>query len=387
METLHPQWSGYGMTWRRDLNAIAPEQYAHGSMAGSDWLASPFKHLIDRALAGEESPSMRRRLSAGPDQRDFPVLMEFYGEGATDYIAYLFAFGDEGDRSQGTGVVYSFATDRRDGFSDDDTTLVQATLPALSLAMKAHAGYVIASGLLGTYLGEDAGRRVHAGSIMRGSVDKLRAVLWYADIRGFTAISDRAAGPVVVELLNEVFEILTASLRERGGQVLKFIGDGMLATFAFEEPDRAQTCAHALDAATEAMRNLDALNAGRAARRSPPSISLSISARCCTATSAQRTGSISPSSARRSTRSRASRLCASRSGAPSWRRRSSSQPRASVRGASSRSVGSPFAASGRRRRFLLWIWAVHESDTFMVEKILRLSSQMQTVLQRLRVSY
>jgi adenylate cyclase len=269
METLHPQWSGYGLTWQRDLNAIAPEQYAQGSMAESDWLASPFQHLIDRALAHEENPSMRRRLCAGPDQRDFPVLVEFYGEGATDYLAYLFQFGKGRDRSQGSGVVYSFATDREGGFGDDDTTLVQATLPALSLAMKAHAGQVIASGLLRTYLGEDAGRRVHAGSVMRGSVDKLHAVLWYADIRGFTPISDSAPGPVVVELLNDVFEILTASLRERGGQVLKFIGDGMLATFPFEETDQAETCRRALDAAIEAMRKLDALNAARAAQGAP----------------------------------------------------------------------------------------------------------------------
>ena len=135
--------------------------------------------------------------------------------------------------------------------------------------MKAHAGHVIASGLLGTYLGEDAGRRVHAGSIMRGSVDKLRAVLWYADIRGFTPISDSAPGSVVVELLNDVFEILTASLRQRGGQVLKFIGDGMLAIFPFEDADRAETCRRALDAAIEAMGNIDALNCARAAAGAP----------------------------------------------------------------------------------------------------------------------
>jgi adenylate cyclase len=123
--------------------------------------------------------------------------------------------------------------------------------------------------LLATYLGEDAGRRVHAGSIMRGSLDNLRAVLWYADIRGFTAVSDSAPGPVVVELLNDVFEILTAPLRERGGQVLKFIGDGMLAIFPFEEADRVETCRRALDAATEAMRNIEALNAAREARGAP----------------------------------------------------------------------------------------------------------------------
>jgi adenylate cyclase len=268
METLHPQWSGYGYTWRRDLNAIEPQQYVHGSTEDADFLGSPFNELIVRAQGGEENPSLRRRVEQD-DQRDFPILVEFFAAGATDYLAYLFEFGKGGDRSQGTGIVYSFVTDRRGGFSDDDTTLLQATLPGLSLAMKAHAGYVIASGLLGTYLGEDAGRRVHAGSILRGSVDTLRAVIWYADIRGFTTVSDSAPGPVVVELLNEVFEILTASLRVHGGQVLKFIGDGMLAVFSFEEHDRAETCRHALDAAIEAMRNIDEMNKARAAAGVP----------------------------------------------------------------------------------------------------------------------
>jgi adenylate cyclase len=269
METLHPQWNGYGYVWRRDLNAIEPEQYAHGSLEEEDWLSSPLNHLIERARDGEENPTVRRRLEEGPDQRNFPILREFFAAGATDYVAHLFAFGKDGDRSQGTGIVYSFATDRRGGFSEDDTTLLQATLPGLSLAMKSHAGHVIASGLLATYLGQDAGRRVHAGSIMRGSLDTLRAVIWYADIRGFTPLSDTAPGSVVVELLNDVFEILTASLRDRGGQVLKFIGDAMLAIFPFEDADRAKTCRRALDAAIEAMGAIDALTAARVAAGGP----------------------------------------------------------------------------------------------------------------------
>jgi adenylate cyclase len=269
METLHPQWNGYGYTWRRDLNAIAPENYPHGDQNERIWVTSPFYALMQRARAGEDTPAMRRRMETNSEERDFPVLEEFYALGATDYFAQLFVYGEKGDRSQGSGIAYSFATDRRGGFSDDDTTLVQATLPVLSLAMKAHAGHVIASGLLGTYLGEDAGRRVHAGSIMRGSVDILRAVLWYADIRGFTPISDSARGPVVVDLLNDIFEILTAALRPRGGQVLKFIGDGMLATFSFDGADSAKTCRRALDAAIEAMHALDAMNAARAAVGAP----------------------------------------------------------------------------------------------------------------------
>jgi adenylate cyclase len=265
MDTLHPQWNGYGYTWRRDLNAIEPEQYGRGSNEREAWLRSPFEHLIRRSFDGEDNPSIRCRLEMGPEQRGFPVLEEFFELGATDYVAHLFAFGEDGDRSQGSGIVYSFTSDRKGGFSDDDTTLVEATLPALSLAMKAHAGHVIASGLLGTYLGEDVGRRIHSGSIMRGSVDNLRAVLWYADIRGFTPLSDTAPGAVIVELLNDVFEILVASFRERGGQVLKFIGDAMLAIFPFEDADRSETCRRALDAAIEAMRNIEALTKARAA--------------------------------------------------------------------------------------------------------------------------
>jgi adenylate cyclase len=218
---------------------------------------------------------MRRRFEANPDPLEFPVFGTFVAAGATDYFGQLFAFGTDGDRSHGSGIVYSFVTDRIGGFSDDDETLLHATLPALSLAMKADAGHVIAAGLLGTYLGEDAGRRVHAGAVERGSVSSLRAVLWYADVRGFTPTSDAASGPVIVELLNDVFETMTAALRSRGGQVLKFIGDGMLATFSFEDAEASQTCLRALDAAKEAARELDALNGPRS-RMGAPAVAVDI---------------------------------------------------------------------------------------------------------------
>ncbi len=269
METLHPQWSGYGYTWRRDLNAMQPMQYEHEVEADPKWTNSPFFELIRRARDGEREPSMRRRLSEGQSQRDFPVLEEFFAMGATDYFCRLFIFGDKGDPSHGTGVIYSFASDRDGGFVESDLTLIDATLPALSLAMKADAGHLIASSLLGAYLGADAGRRVHAGAVQRGSVSSIHAALWYADIRGFTATSDAAPGATMVDLLNDVFESLTAPLRSRGGQVLKFIGDALLATFSLEEGGAAATCLRALDAANEAARGLDALNAARAAAGLP----------------------------------------------------------------------------------------------------------------------
>ncbi|HEX4113666.1 MAG TPA: adenylate/guanylate cyclase domain-containing protein [Stellaceae bacterium] len=264
MRTLHPQWSGYGFTWRREHTSVQEEQFERNTAGNDDptFGTTPVHHLLVRAEAGEPNPRIRRRLAAGAAERDFPVLEEFYAAGATDYFAQVFTFGD-GIASQGGGVFFSFTGDGADGFAEDDLALIQTALPALSLAVKAEASHVIASGLLSAYLGEDAGRRVHAGAVERGSVESVNAVIWYADIRGFTGIADSEPGLTVVRLLDEVFETLTAPLRRRGGQVMKFIGDAMLATLSFEAVDRAEACRRALDAVTEAMQALDTMNNGR----------------------------------------------------------------------------------------------------------------------------
>jgi adenylate cyclase len=99
--------------------------------------------------------------------------------------------------------------------------------------------------------------------VARGSVESIRAVLWYADIRGFTAIADGTPGAAVIEMLDEVFEALVAVLRPRGGQVLKFLGDGMLATFSIADATDQATSRRALDAAAEAMQAIDRLNVAR----------------------------------------------------------------------------------------------------------------------------
>ena len=240
-----------------------------------------------------KNPWLRRRLELGPEQRDFPVLAEFYAAGATDYVCLSFQFGVTGDPSHGTGVLYSFTTDRPGGFRTAEIDLLRSTLPGLSLAMKAHTGHDIASGLLRTYLGSDAGSRVHSGAVERGTVDGLRSVLWYADLRGFTRISDVSSGAAIVDMLNDTFEILTAALRSRGGHVLKFIGDALLATISFDEPDEKATCRRALDAAVEPSAKVKIRNLEREARHTcplPTLISLCTLAKCCTATLARWTG-------------------------------------------------------------------------------------------------
>jgi len=261
-QTLHPQWTGYGYIWRRELKSVREQQFARGPIS-QEWLSSPFNALIQRSLAGEKNPWLRRRLELGPEQRDFPALADFYAAGATDYVCLAFRFGEAGDPSHGTGVLYSFTTDRPGGFRAAEMDLLRSTLLGLSLAMKAHTGHDIASGLLRTYLGRDAGSRVHSGAVERGTVDGLHSVLWYADLRGFTRISDVSSGAAIVEMLNDTFETLTAALRPRGGHVLKFIGDAMLTTISFDERDEKAVCRRALDAAVEASANLKIRNLER----------------------------------------------------------------------------------------------------------------------------
>jgi adenylate cyclase len=269
LETMHPQWWGFGFTWQRGVNHIKLAQFGHEHANAPSWVGGVFHHLAGRAKAGESNPAIRRRIGKGPNERDFPALERFFAAGATDYFAELFSYPAAGDPARGLGVVYSFMTDRPAGFVEDDIAILRAALPALSLAMKADAGHVSASGLLRVYLGEDAGRRVQGGGIARGAVESLRAVLWYADIRGFTALADAMPGAALVDLLDDVFETLTAALRRHGGQVLKFIGDGMLAAFPFEEATRRRTSRRALEAAAEAMLAVDALSAAREAAGKP----------------------------------------------------------------------------------------------------------------------
>src|SRR5262249_12902187 len=227
---------------------------------------SPFSALRDRLTdaAGQGKPwAWLRRPLAGPAAKlDFPILAARAAAGATDYFAMLVGFA-AGDPSRGSGVGYSFETGRREGFAEDDLLLLQAVLPAVALAMMADAGHSIAAGLLATYLGADAGRRVHRGAVARGSLDRIEAVLWYADIRGFTALADVTPGFAVVALLDDIFETLTAPLRRRGGAVLKFLGGGMVATLPIGADGPQQSCGEALDAAVEAMGAIDHLNRAR----------------------------------------------------------------------------------------------------------------------------
>jgi adenylate cyclase len=164
--------------------------------------------------------------------------------------------------------IYSaWATDAPLGFADDEVEALTRLVPALALAVKCASLARIAGTLVETYLGRDAGRRVLSGRIARGVTDRIGAVLWFSDLRGFTRIADTAAPEQVIPLLNDYAEAVIGAVHEAGGDALKLIGDGTLAIFAAADPARA--CREALAAEVLMRKRVAALNARRAAAGLP----------------------------------------------------------------------------------------------------------------------
>ena len=152
------------------------------------------------------------------------------------------------------------------GFDDRDVEALRRLTPHLALAIKSASLARIAHTLVETYLGRDAGRQVLSGRIVRGVADRIEAVLWFSDLRGFTRIADRSDPDQVIPLLNDYADVIISAIHDAGGDVLKLIGDGILAIFT--PGDRAQACA-ALDAAAAARAGLASLNARRSAEGLP----------------------------------------------------------------------------------------------------------------------
>jgi adenylate cyclase len=225
----------------------------HGIDRQDVYLRSPIKVIHDGA------PELRRRLS-DPATRDFPVLDELAAEGATDYLIVPLRFS--GQRLN----AISIATHRPAGFSDAELARFKELMPLLALVLEAKETQRVASTLLDTYLGRDAGRRVLGGLIQRGDGITLAAALWYCDLRGFTATTEPLPRDQIIALLNDYFACMVGAVHRHGGEVLKFIGDAMLAIFPIaDDLDRDRACLAALEAAQDALADLDALNEQRRA--------------------------------------------------------------------------------------------------------------------------
>ena len=263
MRTLHPSVDALDYVWHRD-GSIEAENHTPDQRQQERWLRSPLKHMFDT-----DKVVLRRRL-AGPDaELDFPLFEQLAAEGASDYYMSIVDFDLTGSKDLETGMVSSWATDRPGGFGDDEIAVLDRLLPRLALTAKARLTRDIAENVLNTYVGPEAGRRIMRGDIRRGALDVIRAVIVYADLRGFTAMSDRIPGDRLAPMLDRYFEAMVPPITRRGGQVMKFLGDGLLATFDLEGRERDSICSEALQSAYEMVAGVAEANGARRASGLP----------------------------------------------------------------------------------------------------------------------
>jgi adenylate cyclase len=245
--TLHPQFLGSTLTWWRDTGETVQVMIAHEVADAIPYEKNP----VRRVCYGRET--LRRRRDRPADELDFDVLIELRDRGGTDYIA----FPIEGVYA--AAYMVTFVTDRPGGFTGSELTDLAYVGQRLSIITDRHNQWWITHNLLCAHLGANTGPKVLSGQIRRGTGMELTAVLWSSDLRGFTERSDRLPSERMIAILNALFEAQAAEIRGHGGEILKFIGDSLLAIFPIAETDAVAAIARA---AVAAARNAIAAVAG-----------------------------------------------------------------------------------------------------------------------------
>jgi adenylate cyclase len=244
----HPQWFGSRVLWRPDLKEAELHPIELGITETERYLNSPVSAL----QAG--SAQVRKRLKEATNDQEFPLYEELRCEGLTDYVAWPLEF------TLGVRHVVTFAADRPGGFADDELSELRDLLPALALVTEVRMKNRFARRLLETYVGPHASEQILSGHIRRGSGATITAVVMICDLRGFTTISELWPRDDVISMLNEYFEVVSAPLEKNGGEILKFIGDGLLAVFPLNSPT---ACADTLAAVLSVRQGMAALNERR----------------------------------------------------------------------------------------------------------------------------
>ncbi|MGL3111747.1 adenylate/guanylate cyclase domain-containing protein [Bradyrhizobium sp. BR 1432] len=247
IRTLHPEIFGRNFIWRQggevEIGSVDFE-----ILETPEFARSPLRIVFEQGV------EVRGRAS-DPDSKRFPFLDDMRAEGATDYIAVPVPFLD------GSIHATSWITQYPGGFSDDDIAAIRSIIAPLARVSEIISLRRTAEMLLDTYVGNRAGARILGGQIRRGHTDTMQAVIWLSDLRGFTALSDRLPAETVVAILNHYFDCQVTAIRGHGGEVLKFMGDGLLAVFPIDEyvGDAAHVCARVLEAARESRASVEQL--------------------------------------------------------------------------------------------------------------------------------
>ncbi|KAF0099225.1 MAG: putative Adenylate/Guanylate cyclase [Rhodospirillaceae bacterium] len=258
LQLVHPQLQAMGYLWRRG-GTVETIARAYGVQFTPAYIGSPLKEVR------EGGAPVRYRLDALTD-RHHEVLHEVRSGGGTDYFSLPMHV-----RRDGPMPVVAFATDHKGGFSEADIDDLTRLVDMMGAVTEMYIEESVAQTVAQTYLGRQVGERILHGMIRRGDGEEIRAVLWFSDLRDFTGLNERLPPDQVLELLNNYFQLVGDALAKHGGEILKFIGDGVMAYFPAEDAlFMPMVTAAALDAARQLISDAEAANEARATAGAEP---------------------------------------------------------------------------------------------------------------------
>jgi len=242
----HPQWLGARIMWADGMHEAEYARVDYDVRERSEYISSPANEIHDGATEVREN--LERHPSLG---RKHALYDEMRAKGLTDYVAWPLY------HTLGKRHMVTFATDRPGGFDDAHVASLLKLQPVLALVSEIRMKNRLARTLLETYVGSHAGELILAGATRRGSGTTVRAAIMICDLRDFTRISDNWPRDDVIHLLNDYFDAVSEPIARHGGEILKFMGDGLLAIFPLSQ---SSACANLLQAVTEARQAMVALN-------------------------------------------------------------------------------------------------------------------------------
>ncbi len=241
--TLHPETRSVQLVWTAAGVVAVPRTYA--DVSSPLFARSPMRPLYE----GRTSV-IRERIAPGPTGRAYEILDELAADGFTDYLATITQAENPWERAPLT-----WATHAAGGFTQEQVDGLLKLVPLLTLLLAVNAQRTSTRSLLSTYLGADAASRVLDGHIRRGDVVDIEAAVCFCDLRNFTRLSQELSQAELLDLLDDAFEAVVTAVESEQGEVLKFIGDAVLAVFRVD-PTRgpADAVARAYRAGQDTLR-------------------------------------------------------------------------------------------------------------------------------------
>ncbi len=251
----NPLLSAWGIIW-------TPEETRRYTvpttvLSTSAWQGSPFEYVVTQRRP------LRKRLTDLDVQAEHPVYAELAEAGATDFLAIPLEHGN--GSVQGT----SFTSNADVGFSDSHIRYIEDTRYALAAALEPIAMRQSQKSLLQTYLGHGPAEEIDQGHIKRNEHRTVCAAILFADLRGFTEKASSWSESDLLCMMGEYFEMAVSPIQDNGGDVLKFMGDGILAVFNVDD-DAAASCRSAVQAAEQALANLRDYNDAAVEKKKEP---------------------------------------------------------------------------------------------------------------------